>query len=412
MHVCGVVTEYNPFHRGHLWQLEETRRRLGPDTAFICAMSGNYVQRGESALLPKHVRAAAAVQAEGGPDLVVELPTRYAVSTAEKFAYSAVSLLDACGVATFLSFGSETGDLCPLMLLSEEVDTERFSEAVSHFLDEGMTFAAARQAALHSLGVTQSALLGTPNNILGVEYLRALKRLGSSIKPMTVMRQGMAHDSGDFPAGSSDNFASASQIRKLISSGRFGEAFALLPEGTAETLKSALENRLGPPEETLFDAAVMSKLRRMRPEDYARLADISEGLEYRIAACVAESSSIGEAAEKIKTKRYTLARIRRLLLCAFLDVYDDQALPATPPYIRVLAFNDIGRNLLRTMREKAGLPIIIKPAGYTELPLAARRVFEEELRCTDLYQLTCPSRAYRSAGSDLRTSPVYLSKRV
>ena len=212
MTAAGIVAEYNPFHRGHAFHLARTKEALGPDGAAVCVMSGHWVQRGDCALADKWTRSALALA--GGADLVIELPTPWAMASAEAFARGAVGLLAATGVVDVLSFGSEDGDLSPLQAAATALDGRDYPRKLREALSRGLSFPAARQEA------AGCPCLSTPNNNLGVEYLRALNALGNSITPMTVARRGAGHDS----TGHVDGFASASAIRALLRDGRTEEA--------------------------------------------------------------------------------------------------------------------------------------------------------------------------------------------
>ena len=213
MAVVGVIAEYNPFHRGHAWQPAQLRRRLGADTAVIACMSGNFVQRGDFAVLNKHRRAETALL--GGADLVLELPTPWSAAAAERFAQGGVAVLEAAGIVTHLAFGCECGDLEPLQRIAEALESEEYHAGLRRFLDEGMTFAVARQGAIWGLTSRETAEhLSYPNNSLAVEYLRALAAGESGITPIALPRTGAAHDSGV-----EDAYSSASAIRGKLFAG-------------------------------------------------------------------------------------------------------------------------------------------------------------------------------------------------
>ncbi|MDE6591254.1 MAG: nucleotidyltransferase family protein, partial [Oscillospiraceae bacterium] len=255
MDVVGIVAEYNPFHPGHAFHIAETRRRLG-DCAVIAVMSGNFVQRGECAVLDKWVRARSAL--EGGVDLVLELPTVFAVSSAERFAQNAVLLLEAAGVVTYLSFGSECGDVDKLQRVAACLDGPRYPDELRRFLDRGLPFAACRQAAVGSLLRPELAgLLGGPNNNLGIEYIRALNIMKSGIQPITVPRAGAGHDGGDDP-----DYPSASFVREQILSG-------------------ALETE-NPAGLAYGERWLLSARRGMGEGAFAALPDCGEGLSHRL----------------------------------------------------------------------------------------------------------------------------------
>ena len=354
MVMAGVVAEYNPFHAGHAFHVAETRRQLG-ECAVVAVMSGNFVQRGDCAVLDKWSRAGAAL--EGGVDLVLELPTVWAVSSAESFARGAAELLAAAGVVTHLSFGSECGDVEKLRQLADCLDSDAYRAGLRRFLDEGLPFAACRQAVARGLlGEDLASLLSQPNNNLGVEYIRALNALESAIQPVTVPRAGAAHDGGDHP-----NYPSASFLREKI----------LLRELPADDPASLKYGERG----------ALAVLRAMDEEDFAALPDCGEGLSHRLYCAVRQGRMLEEVYDLAKTKRYAHSRIRRAALWGALGLRECDR-PAHPTYLRVLGANGRGREVLREMKTKAALPIITKPAHGRGIPL-----LELEARCTDFYQL-------------------------
>ena len=384
METVGIVAEYDPFHRGHAWHIAETRRLLGGG-AVVCVMSGHWVQRGACAVTDKWTRAAAALM--GGADLVLELPTPWAMASAEPFARGAVALLHATGVVDALSFGSEAGELAPLEGAAAALDAPDYPERLRAALARGLSFPAARQEAAGG-----APCLSTPNNNLGVEYLRALRALDSPIWPMTVPRRGAAHDG---PAG--EEFASASAIRALLRSGeRAGAEPYLTQPWTGETADLRYAER-----------AVLARLRTMGEGDWAALPDGggAEGLPARLTEAARQAAGLGEFYSLAKTKRYPLARLRRLALAAFLGLRAEDR-PAAPPYVRVLGLSEMGRELLRRMKSSCPLPVITKPAQARELDGPARALFEAEARYTDLYGLCFPTP--RPCGAEWTHSPVVL----
>ena len=382
METAGIVAEYNPFHRGHAWHIAETRRRLGGEAPVVCVMSGHWVQRGECALADKWLRAALAL--DRGADLVVELPTPWAMASAESFARGAVSLLAATGVVDVLSFGSETGELAPLEEAAAALDAPDYPERLRAALGRGLSFPAARQEA------AGAACLSAPNNNLGVEYLRSIRALGSTIRPLTVPRQGAGHDG---PAAG--GFASASELRRLLRAGRGEEAAPYLTAPWSEELADMQH----------IERAVLARLRTMGEGDWAALPDGggAEGLPSRLAKAAREAVSLEDFYTRAKTRRYPHARLRRLALAAFLGLRAAER-PAAPPYVRVLGLGGRGRALLRRMKDTCPLPVIVKPAQARELDGPARTLFESEARYTDLYGLCFP--APRPCGAEWIHSPV------
>lgn len=408
MPTAGIVAEYNPFHTGHAYQIAQTRQVLGQDAAVVAVMSGNWIQQADCAIADKWTRAKLALM--GGVDLVLELPTVWAMSSAESFARGAVSILNDTGVVDVLSFGSECGQTQPLEEAADCLDCEEYRIGLSRFLDQGMSFAAARQAAVEEL-LGRKSELSRPNNNLGIEYIRALKAMGSSIRPMTVLRQGAAHNSVRSVAvrsGSADadmsQFVSATQIRMDLLEGRWDHAEPYLVPGGRQLLEGRL---VGLPELRWVERAVLTRLRTMTAADWAQLPDAgeAEGLPRRLEQAGRQCTCVEEFFQLAKTKRYTHARLRRLVLWAFLGLRMADV-PTRPPYLRVLGFNARGRDVLRQMRNQAALPILTKPAHARELDSTGCRLFELEARCTDLYHLCFE--AISVSGKEWITGPVIL----
>lgn len=399
MKIAGIIAEYNPFHSGHAFQIAQTRAQLGGQPAIVCVMSGNWVQGARPAIADKWLRARLALM--GGADLILELPTLWAVSSAESFARGGVELLNASGVVDTLCFGSECGTVEPLQKLAVCLNSDLYHAGLKRFLNEGMSFAACRQAVAEALlDKDTAALLSTPNNNLGVEYLRALDRLGSGIAPMTVRREGAGyHQLSD--ADEHPTFRSATDLRRSILAEDWTDVEGYLSPGSLELLRAA------PRPTADMERAVLARLRTMTAAGWAALPDSgeAEGLPERLVRSGRQARSVEEFFELAKTKRYTHARLRRLVLWAFLGLTLSDR-PEQPPYLRVLGFNETGRTLLKEMKERSTLPIITKPAHVQELDDEAQRLFELESRCTDLYSLFFPTMP--PPGREWRTSPVIL----
>ncbi len=382
MKVAGIVAEYNPFHTGHAHQIAATRAQLGQNCAVVAVMSGNWVQQADCAVADKWVRTRLALM--GGADLVLELPTVWAVSSAESFARGAVSILHACGVADAISFGSECGDADKLCRVAACLDSEAYRAALAPLLDRGENFAVCRQKAVTQLlGKGLGGLLSGANNNLGVEYIRALNALDSGIRPMTVLRQGAGHNQ----VTNETEFRSATQLRGELTDGKWGEVADYLPRGGLGVLKGADR-----PDFLRAERAILARLRTMTAEDWALLPDsaVAEGLPQRLERAGRTCIDLADFFEKAKTKRFTHARLRRLVLWAYLGLTAADV-PETPPYIRVLGFSERGREVLAQMRKQATLPVITKPAHAKRLDEEGRRLFELECRCTDLYDLCLDS---------------------
>ena len=381
MNIAGITAEYNPFHTGHAYQISALKAQLGPDTSVVAVMSGSWVQQGRPAVTDKWTRARMALN--GGADLILELPTVWAAASAESFARGAVELLCRCGVIDTLCFGSETGELAPLLAAAECLDSPDYPEQLRKALEGGASFAAARQAAVEALIGPAGAALASPNNNLGVEYLRALRSLHSNIKPVTIRREGAAHNSLD---RTGEGFRSATQLRQHLARGEWEAVRPYVPAGNLDILQSAplADPRLG-------ERAVLACLRKMTAEDWAKLPDAGagEGLPQRLERAGRQCQSLDDFFTQAKTRRYAMARLRRMALWAFLGLTAADV-PAEPPYLRVLGFNARGREVLKRMKTTAQLPILTKPAHARELDGPGRRLFELEARCTDLYGLFLP----------------------
>lgn len=324
----GIICEYNPFHLGHRKQIVRIRRNFGEDTGVICAMSGNFVQRGYPAIFDKMRRAEAAVRC--GADLVVELPVPVALSSAEGFASGGVSILSRlCGG---LCFGAETADADALSAIARALLSEDFSPLLREQLDTGKSFPAARQAALTAMGLPGS-LLETPNNILAVEYCKAILAQGSSMRPLPIRREGSYH--AQTPDAENP---SASSLRLQLEQG--ADVSPYLPPEAARCFKDAPMHTL-----QAGERAILYRLRAMTEAEFEALPFGSEGLWRKLMHAARQEASLEALAAAVKSKRYTRTRIDRMILCACLGITQAQ-MRAEIPYVRILAFNDRGREIL------------------------------------------------------------------
>lgn len=404
MKTTAIVSEYNPFHNGHKYLADKARENGA--THIIAIMGGNFLQRGECAVIDKYARARAAVL--GGIDLVLELPVVYAVASAEGFASGAVETLDKCGCADELCFGAECGDVEQIRRAVEITCSDRLLEICRDYKNQGYSHPRAMQAAAEKLacdgnGEFQKAvtLLSSPNNTLGVEYIRALDRLNSGIKPFAVKRKAVEHDSNI----KIDGFASASAVREMIFNND-KSFFDYLPQTTGEIIKECIANGECPSGLIYGERAVMSTLRRLTVEDFAQIPDVTEGLENRIFKAVKECNCVDDIIAKIKCKRYTYARLSRILTCAYLGV-TKELLAEKPQYIRVLAFNDRGAEVLRKMKKSSTLPVVMSPArDKNKLSDIGKALLEKDILASDLYGLMTPS--VKSCSSDYYTGAVKL----
>lgn len=396
MNVVGVAAEFNPFHLGHALHLRETRALLGEDAAIVCAMSGDFVQRGEAAAFSKFTRAEAACRA--AVDLVIELPLPWSLASAEGFARGAVSLLSRIG-CTHLSFGSEAGELAPLQAMASLLENESFNASVKERMrsDPSLSYAAARQqlACLHA-GET-ARILEQPNNILAVEYLKAIRALRSGMIPVTVPRTGSAHD------GEGGELASASELRKRLHAG-MDIASQIPPEAYAVYAREESAGR-GVPDPALLEAAVLSRLRNLPEDGFDRIPDAGSGLGRRLCRAAGEEPDLDSLCAAVKSKRYALSRVRRMVFCAALGIRQGMA-DGLPPYARVLAANARGCEILRRAGKESRLLLVTKPASVRDADDGILRCFALGAAAHDLFVLGYPDVQSRRGGEDWRTGPV------
>ena len=398
MQVTAIIAEYNPFHNGHKYHIEQTLKKT--DNSFIMAiMSPNFVQRGEPALLDKRERARIALL--NGADLVVELPTPWATASAERFARGAVYIAHQAGIVNNLSFGCEDDDLAVLEKIARIANDKVYSREIKNYYDEHMcSYPEARVAVISKvLGCDCSEIMMKPNNILGIEYLKALMSFKSGIKPVGIQRSSAGHDT----SAVANNITSAMNIRNLVKTNKDYASF--VPSNSIDIFEKNILNGTFPALYSNLETAVLAHLRKMKPADFASVPDVSEGIEHRIIDAVKTSVSLGEVFDKVKTKRYAHARIRRIILASFLGITSEDV-TSLPPYIRVLGLNDNGRMMLKEMKNRFFVPVIMKYSDIKYLDYNAKRVFEIESTATDLYNLALPER--RPCGTDMTDEIVYI----
>ena len=386
MKIAGIIAEYNPFHNGHADHIAFTRDRAGAGATHVVAvMSGNFVQRGEPAAFPRADRVKAALA--GGADLILELPVPWALSSAEGFAFGGVSLLHALGCVDTLSFGSECGDIDRLKKAAALLESPRALTLIRYHMEQGRPAAEAHQKALAELGGSgTAALLDNPNNILGIEYIKALHRLDSPIEPFTVRRVGAGHDE-EYPLGGT---ASASFLRRLAREGRWQNAAPFMPREGFATLSETLKDGCAPALDDRMERAILLKLRRMSAEHLRGIAGVSEGLENRLLAAANEAVSLEDLLQKAKTRRYPLSRLKRLIWCAMLGIPAEWATKA-PPYLRVLGMTERGQEILAAARDTAALPLISRGAQGDKLEGFAHEIWDTTLLAAEWYDLTLPT---------------------
>lgn len=369
--IFATAAEYNPFHNGHAYHISQMKK-LGA-SGVIAVMSGSFVQRDEPAVMSKFERAKCAVR--NGVDIVLELPVAYSVGSAERFAAGCIRIAEATGVVSKFCFGSESADVATFEKTVETLETPEFSNILKEELSEGKTFAAARATALKKLGVFAPE---KPNDILAVEYIKELKRLKSKIEPVAIKRIGEYH-------GGSTGFASASEIRRKIDGGILPKED--LPKETAETLEKLLSQGKAPAKIENLERIILDFFRNAEAAELKEYYAVTEGAENRIIAAAKTATSIEDLYEKVKTKRYTMATVRRMIIAPFLGIKKEEP---TIPFLHVLAFNAHGAEMMKNIKKSSDLPLI---TNFTP-ELAARTEFAEQIalerRATDIFSLATP----------------------
>ena len=406
MHIVGLITEYNPFHNGHLHHLQESLRITGAD-ASVAVMSGHFMQRGEPALLDKWVRAEMALAA--GVDLVLELPFPYACNSAPHFASGAVQSLNALGVVDALCFGSEAGAVAPLQLVAKLLveESELIETGTRKLLRRGVSYPAARAEVLAALAPELCpAMLASPNNILGIEYLRAMHATDSRMQPFTIPRLAVDYHSTDV----SGPIASATGIRKRIADGEAVDR--LLPVASCEILKDALAAGRYLDQGRIFTALQAFLLQEV--ESLQGLYQVNDGLERRLVDAAMTATSYAELAETIKSRQWTLTRIQRILSYVLLQIDKvgmNGFLQQGPMYLRLLGATDKGRQVLAKVRAKKSLPMISDPArakaglrrfysNQPDLLCLAEQMFDCDLRATRLHGLLLKAQCIEHRNQD------------
>lgn len=386
--VLGIVAEYNPFHNGHLYHLNESKKQSGADYS-VCVMSGNFTQRGDTAIIDKWSRTEMALK--NGIDLVIELPVVYSISSAENFAYGSMSVLDKLGIVDTVSFGSEVGDLTILDSIAEILCTEpkEYVSLLNHELSRGISFPKAREKALlmYLNDIRKYAnVLSNPNNILGIEYLKALRNLKSNLTPMTIKRKDSDYNSTAIKNG----FASSTAIRKIIT--KPSSLSKVVPEETFSIIDNKIKHGQIVNGLSTFEKEILYKLRIMPVEWIADLPDVSEGLEHAIKNAANSCNNVADLVSLVKSKRYTQTRIQRILLYALLDItkQDMENSKKGVPYIRVLGMTENGKQLLSSIvtRNKK-LNIITSPKKFMDHSnnKISKSLFAKDMLATNIYTL-------------------------
>ena len=371
----GIIAEYNPFHNGHQYHLRAAKELSGAEYT-IAVMSGDFVQRGEPAMFDKHLRAKWAL--ENGADMVLLLPAVFSLASAQAFASGGVGILHGTGIVDCIAFGSESGSTAALHAAATTADgeSEELRQLIRANLDSGLSYPDARAKAWQQ-HMGEDTLLSSPNDILGIEYIRALNALKSNIVPVAVPRTGPGHDSPEL----ADGFASASAIRSGLLCGTYPKG--LVPDGVHSdiTALSALDSSL----RTLQNLSreTVYALRRMTKEQLSSLPDVSEGLENLLYSACRQHGDIASVLAQVKSRRYTMARLKRICMCALLGIYGNPMDKLDGLYIRVLGVRKDAMHLLSQMNRQATLPIVSRYADTEQLNSSQRSMLQTDLLASD-----------------------------
>ena len=399
--VLGIIAEYNPFHNGHLYHLDASKKVTGCDYT-VAIISGNFTQRGSTSVIDKWSKTKMALQ--NGVDLVIELPVLYSISSSENFADGAIKILNSLEIIDYLSFGSETPDITVLDSIADILCNEPkdYKKLLATELDKGLSFPKARENALLDYIKNTNTFendkqdfeeykkaLSSPNNILGIEYLKALKKYNSSIKTVCISRFATDYNSSDF----SGSIASATAIRELIKNKDFNSIKTVIPENSYPVLMDCINSGHIVPDLNCFEKEIIYTLRKMNIEEISNLPDVSEGLEFSIKKAANSCNTINEFLDIVKSKRYTVTRLQRILLYALLNISkEDMQLSKQieKPYVRILGFNDNGKKLISEIATKhPELKIItsVKKFIDTNSNKDLQVLFDKDVLATDVYSL-------------------------
>lgn len=396
--VLGIIAEYNPFHNGHMYHLQKAKEQSGAQYC-ICVMSGNFVQRGNTSIVNKWKKAEMALL--NGVDLVIELPTIYSVASAEGFSLGAIKLLNNLKIVDAISFGTETSDFAALNNISSIVNEEpmKYKSILNSELKKGLSFPKARENALMLYlndNKRYDNILNTPNNILAIEYLKALKKIKSTIQPIPVKREKVYYNDNVIV----DEFASATAIRKLLKNEEFSEIRKVVPKSTYQILKKETELGNVVLDLSRYEKEIIYNLRRMTVSEIAELPDVNEGLEHSLKNAANYSNDITNLINIVKTKRYTVTRIQRILICALLGITKRNVGMAkkAEPYIRVLGFNEKGKELISRINKQNPKATVITSVkkfqdknNNNKNSKIYKRLLDIDIFSTNVYTMACKS---------------------
>ena len=395
--VLGIIAEYNPFHNGHLYHIAKSKEETGAQYV-VAVISGNFVQRGNTSIVNKWTKARMALL--NGADLVIELPTVYSISSAENFAEGAIKILNSLGIVDTLSFGMEAKDISTLNNIANVLYSEpkEYVTILSHELKKGNSFPKARENALmmYLNDIKRYAnIMAGSNNILGIEYLKALKRTKSTINPVGIKREKVLYNDKYIV----DEFASATAIRKMLMTKQLGDISKVMPRNSYLLLGEELKKGHYVIDISRFEKEIIYNLRRMSIEDIAKLPDVSEGLENSIKNAADSCNTIEELVNIVKTKRFTQTRIQRILLYSLLGITKKQMEMSRKitPYVRVLGFNNKGKELIsEMMRLNPKLNVVTSVKKYidTVANKNLKEMLETDILATNVYTLGYYSDSY------------------
>lgn len=388
--VLGIIAEYNPFHNGHLYQIEEAKKQTGAQYV-VAVITGNFAQRGNTSLVNKWQKAQMAI--ECGVDIVLELPTVYSLSSAENFAEGAIKILDSLKIVDTLCFGTESADFAALNNIANVLYNEpkEYSAVLHHELDKGLPFPKARENALmmYLNDVRRYAnILSGPNNILAIEFLKALKRLKSDMTPLSIQRKKVYYNDEKIV----DEFASSTAIRKLVATEQYSDLTKVMPKNSYMILKEQIEKGNYVIDLIKFEKEILYTLRKMSIKEIAEMPDVSEGLENVIKNAANSCNNLIDLVNIIKSKRYTQTRLQRILLYTLLGITkkDMQNSKKIIPYTRVLGFNSNGRELLSSIckiNPKIQMVTSVKKYMEQSSNKILKEMLEKDIFATNIYTL-------------------------
>ena len=391
MKTVGLITEYNPFHNGHAYHIEKAKMLTGADRVIV-VMSGDFVQRGAPAVMPKHLRTESALLS--GASLIIELPVCFATGSAEYFAQGSISLLNQLGCIDSICFGSECGDLHLLKEIAQILADEpiEYQTALKQALKEGASFPAARQEALNIYSDKYSEILASPNNILGIEYLKALAKIHSKMEPFTIKRIGAGYHDMDIDGQFSSATAIRSDIYQLADVNSSSESLPLthiqtqVPSSCHELMKKNYQTRY-PVKADDFSLLLKAKLLSETAGSLSHYLDMSPELANRILRLRNDYLSFEQFCDLLKTKELTRSRISRSFIHVLLGITNDwlTAIKAPAPYARILGFRRDHADLLGILKQTSDIPLITSPARAV-LADTAYQMLELDIYASDLYE--------------------------